>query len=131
MLEPVKGMFDAVQKKDYEKAVTYMDIDGICEEMRSQIKKMAANLPEDKKKEMEDGLVDMTPAKVKEMMIAFLEKNYDAKEFTYETTEISDQRETTATIVVKITPKDGEPEMQNYPIKKIDGVWKVANPGMD
>jgi hypothetical protein len=131
LLGAVEGMFDAVKAKDYEKAVSYMDIDGICEEMRSQIREMARNLPEEDKKKMEDGLVDITPEKAKEMMIEFLKKNYDTKDFTYETTEISDHRESTATVTVKFTPKDGEPEMQKYPVKKIDGIWKVTNPGLD
>ena len=68
LLDPVEDMMDAVQAKDYEKAVSYMDIDGICRELRSQIEEIAKDLPEEDKKKMEEGLVEITPENTKEKM---------------------------------------------------------------
>ena len=127
--EAISGMMDAVKAKDYEKAVSYMDVDGMVKEMRSQLEKMGKDLPEEAKKKMDEELAEMTPEKMKEKMIETLKEK--PPEFTYKIKETKDGEDGMKIVVVEITEKDKEPDTEEFPVKKVGGVWKISFSGMD
>ena len=72
--------------------------------------------------------------KLKEKMVKELKEDKDMQDFTYEITDVSDEKDGVVTVTVKLTPKDGEPDEQKFPLKKTGAVWKVdpmAMSGMD
>jgi hypothetical protein len=132
--EAVSGMMDAVKAKEWEKAVSFMDIDGIVAAMKEQIDEQTKDMSEEEKKQFDEMMGEemkaMTdPKKMKEKMIETLKEK--PPEFTYKIKETKDGEEGVKIVVVEITEKDKEPETEEFPVKKVGGVWKISVPGME
>jgi len=131
----VKGMMEAVKAGDYEKAIGYMDLEGICASIRKQMDEQTKDMSEEEKKEFDEMIGEemksmMDPEKFKEKMIEQMKEDEDIQDFTYEITNVSDEKDGVVMVTVKITPKDGEPDEEEFPVKKVGGVWKVSFPEM-
>jgi len=134
--DAVDSMMKAAKAGNWEKAVSYMDIDGICKKAKEEFDKEMEGKTDEEKKEIEEAMPEevnalLDPKKMKEMFIEKMKEDDDMKDFEYEITDVSEEKDGIVTVTVKITPKDGEPDEQEFAVKKVKGGWKISPEGMD
>ena len=120
----VKNAYEALKNKDWEAAVSCMDMDGMTKQMREMGMKGMEGMPEKEKAEAIKKLDEMI-AKMKETVIEEMKKARGDKEYSYKILETKDKKETSATVVVEVT-KDGKPEKEDVPLIKVNGLWKIG-----
>jgi hypothetical protein len=125
--DAVKGMMDATKAKNYEKAVSFIDVEAMVAASKKMFEKMTKDMPAEEKKKMEKEMADqMDVAKVKTKLIEQLKKDPAKSDVTYEIIEVKDKKDTSATVVVKITEKGSkEAETVPFPVTKTGSKWMV------
>jgi hypothetical protein len=124
--DAVKGMFDAAKAGEWEKACSFMDLEGMAVAMKEMMTKMTEGMDDATKKQMEEQMGEMTDAtKIKAKMIEQMEADETKKDFTYKIIEVKDKKEDSAIVVAEITEKDQKPQTMNFPVKKLKGKWLI------
>ena len=128
--DAVKGMMEAAQAKDWEKAVSYMDIEGMAKAMKEMMDEQMKDMDDETKKQMEEQVGDMTdPKKLKEKFIKEMKEDEGKQDFTYKIIETKDKKDDSAKVVVEITEKGEEPDKETFDVKKIGGKWMITFEG--
>jgi hypothetical protein len=133
-VETIHTMMAAVKAGDWEKAVDYIDIEGMCKFMKEEIARQTEHMSEEERKRLEETMGEemramADPKKMKEKMIEALKEK--PPEFTYRIKEVRDGKEGVKIVVVEITEKDKQPDTEEFPVKKVGGAWKITIPGME
>ena len=121
--DAVKGMIEAVKAKDWEKAVSYIDFEGMAKAMKEMMAGGVEEMDEETQKQMDEEMASITPEKMKEQMINSMKE--DVTNFTYKIIETKDVTEDKATVIVEITEEGEEPEEIPFPVRKVDGKWMI------
>ena len=119
--EAVREMLDAQKAGDWQKAADYMDVDG----MIKAVEEMIENAPNGMKKDVMRELEAPTSDKVTFRRIDEMKKEMPAGDFTFKIVETIDSRKDSATVIVDIT-SGGKTVRKEFPVVKVDGVWKVG-----
>jgi hypothetical protein len=123
--DAVKGMMDAAIAKNWEKAVSYVDVEGIVETMKKQM----AGMSEEAKKEMEKTMGDMLDVKkVKAKMIEDMKKDENAVT-SYKIIETKSKTDKSVVFVVE-TVEGKKTKTSDITVVKVGNVWKMGAPEM-
>jgi hypothetical protein len=119
--DAVKGMMDAAIAKNWEKTVSYIDVEGMVELMKKQI----AGMSEEVRKEMEKTMGDMLDVKKAKAKMIEQMKQDDKAVTSYKIIEVKDKTDKSATVVVE-TVEGKETKKNNIPVVKVGNVWKMG-----
>lgn len=121
--DAVKGMMEAAKAKNWEKVVSYMDVESMVDMAKKQMEKM----PEEFKKDAEKAMADMLDVKKARAKMIEEMKKEDKAPTSYKIIETKNQTDTTAVVVVETT--EGEKTRKDeIPVKKVGGKWMIAFP---
>ena len=115
----VKTGLEALKAGDIDKAMEYVDMEGMVEGMKKMMEPMMSMMPEEeKKKAMAEMNVETMKEKAKEDF-----KKQDLK-FEYEILSAEPLGDDDVKVTVKVTEKGKDAEELPLIMKKIDGKWK-------
>ncbi len=124
--EAVKGMLEAVKDRDYEMAVSYIDVEGIATMAKKRLEEAMKNIPEEEKDALKEEIEHISADNIRSELLEKLKDDKDETDFTYKILETKNGEGDSKIVVVEVTEKDKEPEKREIPVVKIDGVWKVT-----
>ena len=126
--EVVKGMLEAVKDKDYEMALTYIDVESITTAAKKRLEEAMKNLPEKDRDALKKEIENISADNIRSELLRKLKDDEDETDFTYKILETKEGEGGSKIVVIEVTKKDKEPEKQEIPVVRTDGVWKVTIP---
>ena len=115
----VKAGLEALKAGDIDKAMEYVDMEGMVEGMKKMMEPMMGMMSEEDKKK---ALADMSVEKMKENA----KKDFKKQEldFTYEIISSEPFGEDEVKVTVKVTEKGKDEQELPLIMKNVDGKWK-------
>jgi hypothetical protein len=123
--DAVKGMMEAAKAKNWEKAVSYMDVESMVEQAKKQVATMTKDMSAEDKKKMEDQMGDMLDAKKMRSKMVEEMKKEDKAPTSYKILEVKNKTDNSAIVVVETT-EGKETKKDEIPVKKVGNKWMIG-----
>jgi hypothetical protein len=124
----VAEMLDALKSEDWEKAVSYIDVQGIISEAKSFLTNNSANLTTAEKELLQKELEGLTEEKVRENFISNIKEVF-GNDFSYKITGISMRDEKRSVVFVELS-RNGKKKNDSIPLIKIEEKWMISYRGL-
>ena len=122
--DAVKGMLDAVKAEEWEKAVSYIDIEGIVDYAKAVYRRKLEALPDEKKEAAAKELDALNAEKVRKGTVKKMQDVFGS-DFEYRILGTEATGEDRAVVIVEFKRK-GKTRDASIPTEKIDGKWMVS-----
>ena len=122
--EVVRQMLKALKNSEWEKAVSYIDIQGIISEAKVFLNDASKQLSADEKEELKKEIENLTEEKVRESFIANMKEVF-GNDFSFVIKGKSMRDEDKAVIFVELS-RNGKSKNDSIPLVKINEKWLVS-----
>jgi hypothetical protein len=124
----VSEMLDAMKDEDWEKAVSFIDIQGMIEEAKAFLNNTSKSLTTAEKDKMQKELEGLTEEKVRTNFIGNMKEVF-GNEFSYQVTGKTMRDDNRAVVFIELS-RNGKKKNDSIPLQKIDEKWMVSYRGL-
>lgn len=122
--DAVKGMLDAVKAEEWEKVVSYIDIEGMVDYAKAVYRRKLEALPDEKREAAAKELEALDAEKVRKGTVKKMQDVFGS-DFEYRILGTEETDEDKAVVIVEFKRKD-KTRNDAIPTAKIDGKWMVS-----